>query len=167
MQLYGFLTRIKGTLMSTTIWLRVSAIISLLFSAGHFMGGMQNWSPMTDNIVLQSMRTVHFSVMGVNRTYLDFYVGFGHSLTVSLLLQSTLLWMLSNVTRTHAALVRPMIAAFVMAVALTGVIAWRYILPAPAFCSLALTVTLVIAFIAATRSASPMGSAHGKAVPLD
>ena len=53
----------KGISMSATIWLRVSAIISLLFTAGHFMGGMQNWSPIADNAVLQAMRTVRFDVM--------------------------------------------------------------------------------------------------------
>jgi hypothetical protein len=142
----------KGIFMNTTIWLRVSAIISLLFTAGHFMGGLQNWSPMGDNPVLQSMRTVRFDIMGVNRSYLDFYMGFGHSITVSFLLQSVLLWILGDVARTHASLVRPMIAAFVVAVAVTGVIAWRYILPVPAFFSLALCATLVVAFIAAHSS---------------
>lgn len=135
--------------MKTTLWLRVSAIISLLFTAGHFMGGLQNWSPVGDNPVLQSMRTLHFDVMGVNRSYFDFYMGFGHSVTVSLLLQSVLLWILGNVARTHASLVRPMIAPFVVAVALTGLIAWRYIFPVPVFCSLALCATLVLAFITA------------------
>ena len=143
--------------MNTTIWLRVSAIISLLFTVGHFMGGLQNWSPMQDNPVLRSMRTVRFDVIGVSRSYLDLYMGFGHSLTVSLLLQSVLLWTLGNAARTHASLVRPMIAMFAVAVALTGVIAWKYIIPVPAFLSLALSAPLVMAFVAARSS--PAGTA--------
>jgi hypothetical protein len=137
--------------MNTTLWLRVSAIISLFFTAGHFMGGLKNWSPMGDNPVLQSMRTVRFHVIGADRSYLDFFMGFGHSLTVSLLLQSVLLWILGDAARTNASFVRPMIAAFVVAAAVTGVIAWRYILPLPAFFSLALCATLVLAFITARR----------------
>ena len=137
--------------MNTTVWLRVSAGISLLFTAGHFMGGLKNWSPMGDNPVLQSMRTVRFQVMGADRSYLDFFMGFGHSLTVSLLLQSVLLWILGDVARTNPLLVRPMIAAFLVAVAVTGVIAWRYILPLPAYFSLALCATLLVAFITAHR----------------
>jgi len=78
---------------------RVSAIISLLFAAGHFMGGLKEWSPMVDNPVLQSMRTVRFHIMGMDRSYLDFFMGFGHSVTVSLLLQSVLLWVLGVVAR--------------------------------------------------------------------
>lgn len=145
--------------MNSTIWLRVSAIISLLFTAGHFMGGTKNWSPMAENPVFQSMRSVRFDVLGVNRSYLDFYVGLGHSITVSLLLQTVLLWILGNAARTQAPLVRPMIAAFAVAVALTGIIAWRYILPVPALFSLALCVALVLAFI--TARSGPTVSAPG------
>ena len=85
-------------------------------------------------------------------TRLGMVWGLGHSLTVSLLLQTVLLWILANAARTHASFVRPMIAAFVVAVAVTGVIAWRYILPVPAFFSLALCATLVMAFISAQSS---------------
>jgi hypothetical protein len=143
--------------MNATLWLRVSAIISLLFTAGHFMGGLEHWSPMGDNPVLQSMRTVRFHVMGVDRSYLDFFLGFGHSLTVSLLLQSVLLWILGDAARTSASHVRSIIAAFAVAVAANGVIAWRYILPVPAFFSLALCATLVLAFFTARRHAGPIG----------
>jgi NADH:ubiquinone oxidoreductase subunit 6 (subunit J) len=147
--------------MSTTVWLRISAVISLVFAVGHSMGGMQNWSPVADSPVLQSMRTVHFDVMGVNRSYLDFYMGFGYSITVSLFLQSVLLWILSNLARTHASIARPMIAAFAVASALGGLIAWRYIFPVPALLSLVLCAALVVAFIAALRS--PAVSAPGGA----
>lgn len=141
-----------GGVMRTTVWLRVSAIISLLFAVGHSLGGMQNWSPVADNPVLQSMRSVGFHVMGVDRTYLDFYKGFGYSLSVSLLLQSALLWMLGGLARVHAPGVRPMIAAFLVATLLGGFIAWRYIFPVPALFSLALCATLTVALISAGRS---------------
>jgi NADH:ubiquinone oxidoreductase subunit 6 (subunit J) len=147
--------------MSTTVWLRISAIISLVFAVGHSMGGMQNWSPVADSPVLQSMRTVHFDVMGVNRSYLDFYMGFGYPITVSLFLQSVLLWILSNLARTHASIARPMIAAFAVASALGGLIAWRYIFPVPALLSLVLCAALAVAFTTALRS--PAVSAPGGA----
>jgi hypothetical protein len=59
---------------------------------------------------------------------------------------------MGNAARTHASLVRPMIAMFAVAVALTSVIAWRYIIPMPAFLSLALSATLVMALVAARSS---------------
>jgi hypothetical protein len=147
-------------LVSTTIWLRISAIVSLLFAVGHSLGGMQNWSPVADSPVLQSMRTVHFDVMGVNRSYLDFYLGFGYSITVSLALQAVLLWILSGLAREHASITRPMIAAFAVAAALGTLIAWKYILPIPALFSLVLCATLIVAFIGALRS--PAVAAPGR-----
>lgn len=144
--------------MSTTIWLRISAIISLLFAVGHSLGGMQHWSPNADNPVLQSMRAVHFDVMGVNRSYLDFYLGFGYSIAVSLFLQSVLLWILGGLARAHAAIARPMIGAFAVAAVLSTLIAWRYIFPIPALFSLVLSAALIAAFISALRS--PAVTAH-------
>jgi len=142
----------QGVLVSTTIWLRISATISLLFAVGHSLGGMRNWSPNADNPVLQSMRAVHFDVMGVNRSYLDFYRGFGYSISVSLVLQAVLLWMLSGVARRDASIARPMIGAFAVAAALGTLIAWRYIFPVPAVFSLVLCAVLIFAYVAARRS---------------
>ena len=69
--------------MTTTIWLKVSSIIALLFAAGHTLGGLKQWSPMGDNPVLQAMKATRFDTMGANRSYFDFYMGFGYSLSVA------------------------------------------------------------------------------------
>jgi hypothetical protein len=44
--------------------------------------------------------------------------------------------------------VRPLIAAFIVATAASGLLAWRFIFPLPAVFSLVLTVCLVLAFVA-------------------
>jgi hypothetical protein len=62
--------------MATARLLRIASIISLVFTAGHTLGGLQKWSPMGDNEVLKAMTTVHFDVMGAHRSYLDFFMGF-------------------------------------------------------------------------------------------
>jgi len=48
--------------MTTSLLLRVASIISLLFAAGHTLGGRNAWSPAGENNVLQAMRTVRFDV---------------------------------------------------------------------------------------------------------
>jgi hypothetical protein len=120
------------TTMTTTLWLRISSVITLLFAAGHTLGGLKYWSPMGDNAVLQAMRTVHFDAMGANRSYLDFYMGFGYSLSVIQVMLAILLWQLATLASTNALSVRPMIAVIILAVAACAVIAWRLILPVPA-----------------------------------
>ncbi len=137
--------------MTTTLWLRISSVIALLFAAGHALGGRKYWSPMGDNPVLQSMRSVHFDTMGVNRSYFDFYMGFGHALTVVHVMQAILLWQLATLARTDALKVRPMIAVIALASAVGSVIAWRFIIPVPAISSLVLVASLSVAYAVARR----------------
>jgi hypothetical protein len=136
--------------MTTTLWLRISSIIALLFAAGHALGGLKYWSPMGDNPVLQAMRTVHFDTMRVSRSYFDFYIGFGYALTVAQVMQAILLWQLASLARTNPVGLRPMIAVIALASLVGSVIAWRFILPVPAIFSLVLVASLAVAY-AVTR----------------
>ena len=135
--------------MTTTIWLRISSIITLLFAAGHTLGGLKYWSPMGDNLVLQAMRSVRFDTMGASRSYLDFYMGFGYSISVTQVMLAILLWQLATLARANAVSVRPMIAVIIMAVVAGAVIAWLCIFPLPALLSLVQLASLVAAFVVA------------------
>jgi hypothetical protein len=138
--------------MTTTLWLRISSIIALLFAAGHTLGGRKYWSPMGDNAVFQEMKKVHFDTMGVNRSYLDFYMGFGYSLSVAMIMQAVLLWQLSILARNNAVALRPIIAVMAVAAAASGIIAWRFIFLVPALSSLVLMVSLSVAYAVAANS---------------
>ena len=138
--------------MSTTLWLRISSVIALLFAAGHALGGMSDWSPVQDNPVIQAMRSEHFNVMGVSRSYLDFYRGFGNLLTVTQVLQAVLLWQFASLSRSNVAAVRPMIGIMVLAGAVSCVIVWSHIAPVPGVFSVALLASLTMAFVAARRA---------------
>jgi hypothetical protein len=134
--------------MKTTLLLRIASAISFLFTVGHGLGGRADWSPMGDNEVLRAMRAGRFETMGVSRTYYDFYMGFGHSLSVAMLLQSVLLWQLATIAKSGTVSVRPMIGAFAVASALGSLVAWHFIFPLPAAFSLVLTACLIAAFVA-------------------
>ena len=133
--------------MTTTLLLRIASVISLLFTAGHTMGGLKQWSPMGDNPVLKSMTDVRFDTMGANRSYLDFFMGFGWSISVLMLMQTILLWQLASLAKTEPARLRPMIAAIALATAGGGIIAWRFIFPVPALFSAALAIVLGLAYV--------------------
>jgi hypothetical protein len=135
--------------MTTTLLLRIASVISLVFTAGHTLGGLQKWSPMGENEVLRAMTSVRFDTMGANRSYLDFFMGFGWSISVFMLLQTVLLWQLASLARSNPALVRPMVAVFALATLASGVIAWRLIFPIPALFSGALVAVLVAAYVVA------------------
>ena len=135
--------------MTTTLWLRISSVIAVLFATGHTLGGLKYWSPIANNPVLQSMRSFRFDTMGVSRTYLDFYIGFGYSLTVAQVMEAILLWQLSSLARTDALHVRPMIGVIALATLVGSIIAWRLILPIPAVFSLVLLASLAVAYVVA------------------
>src|SRR5215472_4679770 len=128
--------------VTTTLLLRIASIISLLFTIGHSMGGLKQWSPMGGNPVLKSMTEVRFDTMGANRSYLDFFLGFGWSISVYMLMETMLLWQLASLAKTEPARLRPIIAVIALATVGTGVIAWRYIFPVPAMFSSALALAL-------------------------
>ena len=131
------------------LWLRISAVIALLFAVGHTLGGLSYWSPMGDNPVLQSMRTVRFDTMGANRSYFDFFMGFGYSISVAMVMQAILLWQLATLAGSNAAAVRPLIVAIAVANTVSSVIAWRFIFPIPALISLILVASLAVAWAVA------------------
>jgi len=135
--------------MTARLWLRISAIVAGLFALGHTLGGRKYWSPTGETEVLQQMRDVHFDVMGVSRSYFDFYVAFGYSLSVAMFMQAILLWQLGGLVTTDAARARPMIAVIATAVVASGIIAWLLIFPLPAYFSLVLAACLVVALVKA------------------
>jgi len=135
--------------LTTTLCLRIASVISLLFTVGHTLGGLKKWSPMGENAVLKAMTNVRFETMGANRSYLDFFMGFGWSISVSLLLQTILLWQMASLARTDAARARPMIAVFALATFASGVIAYRFIFPVPALFSGALLIMLIASYVVA------------------
>src|SRR3954454_13273702 len=132
--------------MTTVLWLRISSVIALLFAAGHSLGGLKYWSPMGENPVLKSMRDIHFDTLGVSRSYLDFYMGFGYSLTVAQVMQAALLWQIAALARNEVANLRPMIPVIALANRAGAIIAWRFILPIPAIFALIQLACLTAAY---------------------
>jgi hypothetical protein len=135
--------------VTTTLLLRIASVISLFFTVGHTIGGLRKWSPMGDNAVLRAMGDVRFDTMGTNRSYLDFFMGFGWSISVFMLMQTILLWQLASLARTEPARLRPILAVIAIATVASGVIAWRFIFPVPAVFSGVLAIALALACVAA------------------
>lgn len=129
--------------MTTTLLLRIASIISVVFAAGHSMGGLQSWSPNGETDVLKAMRDVRFDVMGVSRTYLDFFLGFGWQLSVFLLLQAVVLWQLGSIAKTNRAAAQPMLIAIAIASVATTILSWIYIFPIPTYFGIVLTINLI------------------------
>jgi hypothetical protein len=133
--------------MSPTLLLRIASVVSLLFAVGHTLGGAQSWSPAGETEALGAMRSFRFDAEGVSRTYLDFYLGFGFTISVSLFLQAALLWQLAPIARTDAARIRPLIASFGLASLASAFVSWMFIFAVPVVFSVVLAASLGAALL--------------------
>jgi len=133
--------------MKRTLWLRIASVVSLLFAAGHTVGGTKSWSPIPDNDVFRAMNSFRFDVEGTSRTYADFYVGLGWSLSVFLFLQAVVLWQLASLAKRESIELRPVIGSFLVASLVLAVVSWKYILLPPVLFSAVIAVLLGLAFL--------------------
>jgi hypothetical protein len=140
--------------MKAPIFLRVASIVSGLTAAGHTLGGRQSWSPAGETDVLRAMKTVSYHVMGVDRTYWDFYAGFGFTISAFMVLQAVLLWQLATIARDEPRRVRPLIASMLVATVPTGLVAWKFIFAVPVVFAAVLAVCLGLAYVAGGARAS-------------
>lgn len=73
---------------------RIAAVLIVLLDLGHTSG--YPWSDPAWGVDLHAMQSTHFNVLGFSRTYWNFYVGFGLSISVFLLLPAVIAWQLGN-----------------------------------------------------------------------
>jgi hypothetical protein len=140
--------------MRTFTLLRMAAVIMFLYFAGHTLGAP--WTPgeaPTDIAVVNAMKTDHFPVIGVERSYWDFYFGFGLVISVMQLLQAVLLWQLATLAKTDAARLRPIIAVFCVSLFINAVLGWMYFFAIPLVMALLIAICLLLAFVSARRTA--------------
>ena len=134
--------------MTATLMLRLASVLSMLFAAGHTLGGRRSWSPIGESEGLTAMRTFRFETMGVSRTYLDFYLGFGYTLSVFLVMQAILLWQVGTLAKTDRLQARPLIVTFLLASIASGVLTWEFIFPVPVYFGATVTACLGLALVA-------------------
>ena len=94
--------------MKPKLLLRIAAVLSLLFCAAHASG--MPWTPVlepAEQAVIDAMKSQTFEVMGQTRSYWSFYLGFGVSLDVYMLLQAVLLWLLAGLAAADWRRARP------------------------------------------------------------
>ena len=145
--------RILPRIMRITVplLLRLSAVVTLVFAAGHMMGAANSWAAPGADEVLRAMREVSFDVAGTRRTYWHFYYGFGLYIGVLLTMQAVLLWQLGSLAGDQAARIRPMLASMCLASAVGTLVVWAYIFVVPALFAFASAACIAAALVAARR----------------
>ena len=97
------------------------------------------------------MRSFHFDAAGTSRTYLDFFLGFGYTIGVYLLMQVVALWQMAKIAKSSAQIVRPLIGLFLVTSIASAGLAWRFIFVIPVVSNLAVAVCLGLALYASWK----------------
>jgi hypothetical protein len=118
--------------MKATLLFRITAIMFLVFTAGHTFGFLSFKPPTPEGMAVRdAMDHVHFQDGGADYSYGGFYRGFGLSATASMLFEAFLAWYLGSMAKRKSPEVRVIGWAF-FAWQLPGLIlSWMYFGPPP------------------------------------
>jgi len=136
-----------GLALRAPLWLRSAALITGAFAALHTLG--RPWTPAKDALaqgVVAGMRAVHFPAAGLQRSYWEFYQGFGFVTSVFLAAEAVLLWQLATLAAAgtnYRGMTLTHLAAFVG----LGIIAQLFIFWLPLLLSFIVSLCLLLALL--------------------
>jgi len=131
--------------MKASLFYRIASILLLLFAAGHTFGFRQIDPKWGVDSLIQSMRSIHFNASGSDRTYWDFFVGFGLFITVLMVLAAIVTWQFAGLPTETLAAMRLSAWAFAISFAIVAYLSWRYFFIVPIIFSIAIFLCLALA----------------------
>jgi hypothetical protein len=142
--------------MKASLFYRIAAVLLLLFAVGHTLGFRQSDPQWGVDALLASMRSIHFDAGGFNRTYWDFFVGLGFTISALMLFAAILAWELGGLPAETLARTRGIGWAFALCFAAIAVVSWRYLFLIPLVFSLVIALCLIAAaWLSAKQFATP------------
>ena len=137
--------------MRARILYRAAAVLLLLFAIGHTLGFRDSDPTWGIGPVLAAMQSAHFTIQGFTRTYWDFFVGIGFTVSVLVLFAAVLAWQLGGLPDETLALLRPTAWCFAGCFAVVTVLSATYLFWIPITMSALVTVCLSAAAWSSSR----------------
>ena len=131
--------------MKASMFYRIAAVLLVLFAVGHTLGFRQSDPKWGVDVLIGSMRSIHFDVQGFSRTYWDLFLAAGLSVGVFYVFSALLAWQLSSLAAETLAVMRVTVWAFAFCFAAITVVSWRYLFIIPIAFSIAITLCLTAA----------------------
>jgi len=131
--------------MKASLFYRIASVLLILFALGHTLGFRKVDPRWGVDSIIGTLRTTYFDAHGFNRTYWDFYTGFGLFVTVLLIFTAVLSWQLGSLPK-ESLLAMPVVtwglaACFVVVTFLS----WKYFFMVPIIFSAIITICLIFA----------------------
>jgi hypothetical protein len=141
--------------MKATAYLRIASTLTLIHAALHTIGGVFGKpSSGAAGAAYSAMQSNHFLVMGLSRTYADFYRGLGLGLSIFLTIEAVVFWQLGTLAKSGARPLRPILITFLVAYLALAVNSWFYFFQAPVVTEILIALCLTLAAIKVKPSAA-------------
>jgi hypothetical protein len=125
-------------------------VLTLVHSALHTIGGVFGATPPGPaSVARAAMEANRFPFLGPMRSFWDFHMGMGLSVTVFLTMEAIVFWLLGSVVRRDGAALRPVLAVFALGYFAFALISMRYFFPGAWGMELAIALCLVLACVKA------------------
>jgi hypothetical protein len=131
--------------MKASLLYRAASILLLLFALGHTMGFRRVDPRWGVDSIIAALRSTHFDVQGLSRTYWDFYTGFGLFVTVLLVFTAVLSWQLGGLPK-ESLLALPIVTwGLAACFAVVTFLSWKYFFMVALIFSGVVTICLTFA----------------------
>ena len=152
--------------MRPTTWLRAASILTFVHAILHTIGGVFGDHPTgPGEIAYAAMKSNTFLAMGNTRSYWAFYRGMGLTVTIFLVIEAIVFWLLGNIVRDSDTDLRDLLVVFLLGYLAFAVNSIRYFFVAPVIVELAIAACLAMAIVSIKQPARRLGkvpsSYHG------
>lgn len=136
--------------MKATVYLRIAGVLTLVHSALHTAGGVFGKTPPGPaSVARAAMEANRFPFLGPMRSFWDFHMGMGLMVTVFLIMEAIVFWLLGSLVKRNGAALRPVLAVFALGYLALAVVSMRYFFPGAWAMELAIAFCLAMASITA------------------
>ena len=136
--------------MKPTLFLRIASVLTLIHSILHTIGGVFGKpAPGVAAMVMATMQANRFPVLGVERSYADFYLGLGLGITIFLTAEAVVFWLLGSLAKRDAARLRPILAVFMVGYVAFAADSYLYFFYMPVIVELLIAACLALAMVCA------------------
>jgi hypothetical protein len=126
--------------------LRIAAGLTLVHAVLHTIGGVfgkQASGP--QQAVAEVMKSTQFPMMGVTRTFWEFYQGMGLAVSIFLTIEAVLFWQLASIALANRPLIRPILITFLLGYLVLAVVSYVHFFAAPAIFEVLIALCLGLA----------------------
>jgi hypothetical protein len=136
--------------MKSVLPLRIASVLAFIHAVLHTIGGVFGKTPPGPaTLVVATMKANPFTILGVTRTFFDFYRGMGLGVTISLTSEAIVFWQLSVLAKTAAPQLRPICATFLLAYLALSINSYVYFFAGPVIAEIMIAACFLWAIVAA------------------